>query len=107
MNKNFGTKFFIFLIFAMLFIVIVPFIVWSSYATIDQISHASGSVIASSKTQEIQSAIDGVISEVLVKEGQKNQKGDTIITLERSQNAAAFEAANAKSGSYKSHNSKT
>ncbi len=101
MNKNFGTKFFIFLIFAMLFIVIVPFIVWSSYATIDQISHASGSVIASSKTQEIQSAIDGVISEVLVKEGQKIKKGDTIITLERSQNAAAFEAANAKVASYK------
>ena len=101
MNKNFGTKFFIFLIFAMLFIVIVPFIVWSSYATIDQISHASGSVIAYSKTQEIQSAIDGVISEVLVKEGQKIKKGDTIITLERSQNAAAFEAANAKVASYK------
>ena len=101
MSKNFGTKFFVFLIFAMLFIVIVPFVVWSSYATIDQISHASGSVIASSKTQEIQSAIDGVISEVLVKEGQKIKKGDTIITLERSQNAAAFEAANAKVASYK------
>jgi multidrug efflux pump subunit AcrA (membrane-fusion protein) len=101
MNKNFGTKFFIFLIFAMLFIVIVPFVIWSSYATIDQISHASGSVIASSKTQEIQSAIDGVISEVLVKEGQKIKKGDMIITLERSQNAAAFEAANAKVASYK------
>lgn len=101
MNKNFGIKFFIFLIFAMLFIVIVPFIIWSSYATIDQISHASGSVIASSKTQEIQSAIDGVISDVLVKEGQKIRKGDMIITLERSQNAAAFEAANAKVASYK------
>lgn len=101
MNRNFGTKFFIFLIFAMLFIVIVPFIVWSSYATIDQISHASGSVIASSKTQEIQSAIDGVISDVLVKEGQRIKKGNTIITLERSQNAAAFEAANAKVASYK------
>lgn len=101
MNRNFGTKFFIFLIFAMLFIVIVPFIIWSSYATIDQISHASGSVIASSKTQEIQSAIDGVISDVLVKEGQKIKKGNTIITLERSQNAAAFEAANAKVASYK------
>lgn len=101
MNKSFGTKFFIFLIFAMLFVVIVPFIIWSSYATIDQISHASGSVIASSKTQEIQSAIDGVISDVLVKEGQKIKKGDTIITLEKSQNAAAFEAANAKVASYK------
>lgn len=101
MNKSLGNKFFIFLIFGILFVLIIPFITWASYATIDQISHASGSVIASSKTQEIQSAIDGVISEVLVKEGQKIKKGDIIITLERSQNAAAFESANAKVASYK------
>jgi multidrug efflux pump subunit AcrA (membrane-fusion protein) len=101
MNSNFETKFYIFFIFGMLFIIVIPFITWSSYATIDQISHASGNVIASAKTQEIQSAIDGVISEVLVKEGQRINKNDTIITLEKSQNEAAFEAANAKVASYK------
>lgn len=101
MNKNLGNSFFIFLIFGILFLVIVPFITWSSYATIDQISHASGNVIASSKTQEIQSAIDGVISEVLVKEGQKVSKGDRLITLERTQNEAAFEAAQGKVASLK------
>jgi multidrug efflux pump subunit AcrA (membrane-fusion protein) len=101
MNRNSENKFFIFFIFAMLFVVIVPFVVWSYYARIDQISHAQGSVIASAKTQEIQAAIDGVISAVLVKEGEKVNKGDMLITLERSQNEAAFEAANAKVASFK------
>ena len=38
------------IIFGTLFILIIPFFIWSKDAYLEQISHASGSVIASAKT---------------------------------------------------------
>ena len=51
------------LIFISLFIIVIPFLVWANYAEIEQRSSAHGIVITTAKTQEIQSAIDGVIDE--------------------------------------------
>ena len=49
------------IVFASLFLLIVPFLIWSQFATLDQISHAQGQVIAVAKTQEIQATTDGII----------------------------------------------
>lgn len=84
------------IVFGSLFVVIIPFVVWASYSELDQISHAQGQVIASAKTQEIQSAIDGVVENIYVKEGQHVKKGEKIITLERSQVQAAFDESRSK-----------
>jgi len=89
------------LIFGSLFIVIIPFLIWASFAYIEQKSTTTGNVIASKKTQKIQSAIDGVIDEIKVKEGQIIKKGDLIITLEKEQNKAALESIQAKVASLK------
>ncbi len=77
-------------------LVIIPFLVWSSYAKIDQISTARGQVIAAAKTQQIQSAIDGVVEEIYVHEGDQVKRGQDLILLERSQAEAAFEDSEAK-----------
>jgi multidrug efflux pump subunit AcrA (membrane-fusion protein) len=69
---------------------------WANYAQIDQISRAQGVVIATAKTQSIQSANDGVIDTIFVKEGQKIKKGDILITLENSQYKAGYEASESK-----------
>jgi multidrug resistance efflux pump len=84
------------LIFGALFIVIIPFLVWANYAYIEQKSTTTGNIIASKKTQKIQAAIDGVVDEVKVKEGQIINEGDLIITLEKEQNQAALESIEAK-----------
>ncbi|OQR40557.1 hypothetical protein AS859_11055, partial [Aliarcobacter cryaerophilus] len=63
---------------------------------LEQISHATGSVIASAKTQSIQTAIDGVITEVLVHEGEQVRKDQELVLLNKQQNQAAFEAINGK-----------
>ncbi len=84
------------IIFGTLFILIIPFFIWSKDATLEQISHASGSVIASAKTQSIQTAIDGVITEVLVHEGQEVKKEQELVLLNKQQNQAAFEVINGK-----------
>ena len=84
------------IIFGTLFILIIPFFIWSKDATLEQISHASGSVIASAKTQSIQTAIDGVITEVLVHEGEEVKKEQELVLLNKQQNQAAFEVINGK-----------
>lgn len=89
------------LIFISLFIIVIPFLVWANYAEIEQRSSAHGIVITTAKTQEIQSAIDGVIDEILVKEGQYVKKGTLLVKLEKSQEAAALEAITAKDASLK------
>jgi len=84
------------LIFGSLFIAIIPFLVWANYAYIDQKSTTKGNIIAAKKTQKIQSAIDGVIDDIKVKEGQFVKKGDLLVTLEKTQNKAALDGIEAK-----------
>jgi len=84
------------LIFGSLFIAIIPFLIWSNYAYIDQKSTTKGNVIASQKTQKIQSAIDGVIDEIKVKEGQLVNSDNILVTLEKKQNKAALDGIQAK-----------
>jgi multidrug efflux pump subunit AcrA (membrane-fusion protein) len=84
------------MIFGTLFLVIVPFLIWSSLARIDQISHARGQVIAAAKTQQIQSAIDGVVQEIYVHEGDKVKRGQKLVLLEKNQAQAAYEDSKAK-----------
>lgn len=86
----------VWVILGSLLLVIVPFFAWASYADIDQISHAQGQVIASAKTQQIQSANDGVIEKIYVKEGQKVRKGEKLIVLEQSQSQASYDDSRAK-----------
>ena len=71
--------------------IVIPILIWSKQASLEQISHASGTIIASAKTQSIQTAIDGVINTVLVKEGQSVKQGQEIIVLDKIQTQAAYD----------------
>ena len=86
----------IFIVLGMAFIVIVPILIWSKQAYLQQISHASGVVITSAKTQSIQTAIDGTINRILVKEGEKINQGQEIIVLDKIQTQAAYDSSFAK-----------
>ena len=84
------------IILGTLFVIVIPLIIWSKQATLEQISHARGNVIASAKTQSIQTAIDGVITKVWVKEGEKVKQGQELIILDKIQTQAAYDASFAK-----------
>ena len=47
-------------------IAFITLVVWSSMAKIDQVTRASGSVIASDRTQEIQALEGGIITTLTV-----------------------------------------
>lgn len=70
-------------------IIMCIFVAWASVAQVAEITRAPGLVIASSRTQTIQSAIDGVIEIVKVREGERVIKGQVLANLERSQAEAA------------------
>ena len=83
-------------IFGALCVIIIPFLTWASIAKLEQISRAQGKVIATAKKQEIQSANDGVIEEIYVKEGQTVKKDEVIAKLDQSQFQASYEAIKSK-----------
>ena len=70
--------------------ILAIFIIWASVSNIDQVSRAQGQVIASSRTQIIQSSDGGVIEEMLVKEGDPVKKGQLLVKLDKTKVQASF-----------------
>ena len=70
--------------------ILIIFFLWASISKIDQITRALGQVIASSRTQIIQSSDGGVIEEMLVKEGDLVKKGQLLAKLDKTKVEAAF-----------------
>ncbi|MCG8374878.1 MAG: HlyD family efflux transporter periplasmic adaptor subunit, partial [Chlorobiales bacterium] len=67
----------------------VVFFLWASIARMEEVTHARGVVIAKTRNQVIQSAIDGIIQKVIVEEGQSVRKGQVLAHMERTQAEAA------------------
>lgn len=82
-------------------IAFVGLIGWASVAEIDQVSRANGQVIPSGRVQIVQSTDGGVIEAINVKEGDRVQKGQLLVQLDRVRLAAAVEEASAKVASLK------
>ncbi len=78
-----------------LFIIIVlvfsSFIAWAYFSEIDELARGEGKVIPSDKIQKIQSFDGGVISEILVKEGEIVEKGDPLLKIDTTRFQASFE----------------
>lgn len=63
---------------------------WAAVFHIDQVVKAQGQVIASSKTQIIQAADGGILSEMRVQEGDEVEAGQVIAVLEKERALAAY-----------------
>jgi adhesin transport system membrane fusion protein len=79
------------------FFTLLTFVLWSLWASLDQITRAPGSVIASSKTQIIQSQEGGTIADLLVKEGDTVDAGQVLLQFERVRFETSYLEARAKS----------
>ncbi len=64
------------------FLFFAVFIGWTSVATLDEVTHAEGQVIPSSKTQVIQNLEGGILRSVDVYEGDIVEKGDVLARLD-------------------------
>lgn len=69
---------------------VVTLVTWASFAKIDQVTRATATVIASARTQEIQASEGGVLTELMVKEGDDVKKGQLLVVLEEERAQAAL-----------------
>ena len=69
------------IIWAMLVFLVIA-VIWASFATLDEVTRGSGKVIPSGQIQVIQNLEGGIVSDLLVKEGQVVNKGDTLLRID-------------------------
>lgn len=72
------------------------FLLWAQWAELDQITRAPGVIVASSRTQIIQSQEGGTLEELRVKEGDVVERGQVLATLERTRAESAYLETRAK-----------
>jgi adhesin transport system membrane fusion protein len=77
-------------------------LLWSNWAELDQIARAPGRVVPVGKVQVIQSIDEGVVTEILVREGDPVKKGELLLRLDRVKIAAAVAESRAKVAGFKS-----
>lgn len=64
-------------------LVVVALIIWASFAEMDEVTHGIGKVIPSRQVQVVQSADGGVISEILVREGDIVEAGQILLKIDQ------------------------
>jgi len=62
--------------------VVVVLLVWSYFAKVDEITRGEGRVIPSGQVQVIQSLDGGIVSQLLVREGQVVKAGDPLVKID-------------------------
>ncbi len=78
------------LVMWMSFLSLLIFLIWAWLAQIDQITRAPGAVIASSRTQIVQSHEGGILEQLVVREGDTVERGQVLARLERTRAETAW-----------------
>ena len=82
-----------------IFLLLLVFLVWASFFELDQAVRAQGKLIPADHTQIIQAADGGVLSRVLVQEGDTVVSGQPLAELEKERANASFTESRAKQAS--------
>jgi len=75
---------------------LLVFALWSTQSEMDQTVRSSGQVIAVARNQIIQAADGGVLTQLLVSEGQAVQAGQVVAKLESTRSEAGFQEIQAE-----------
>jgi membrane fusion protein, adhesin transport system len=75
---------------------LVVALTWASLFSLDEITRAQGKVIPSSREQVIQSLDSGVLSELMVHEGDMVEKDQVLLKMDDARSGAGFREANEK-----------
>ena len=75
---------------------IIVAIIWAKYAIIDETTNAMGKVIPSSQVQVIQNLEGGILSEILVSEGDVVEKGQVLLRIDDTRFASSYREARSR-----------
>ena len=79
------------LVFIFITIFFTGAIIWAAFAEVDELARGDGKVIPSDKIQRVQSLDGGIISEILVKEGQIVEKDTPLMKIDTTRFQATLE----------------
>lgn len=77
-------------------IFIIIAVIWAYYATLDEVTVATGKVIPSKQMQVIQNLEGGIIKELLVHQGEIVKQGQILAYLDNKRFASEYDSANQK-----------
>lgn len=80
----------------LLLIAVAALVWWADRSVIDESTRASGTVIASSRVQVIQSVDGGVLEQLRVHEGDRVRKGDVLAVFDETRTRASLQETEAK-----------
>jgi len=70
---------------------IVAFILWASFASIDEVTRGNGKVIPYGQNQVIQNLEGGIVESILVHEGEKVKKGQVLLKIDNAKSLSSSE----------------
>lgn len=84
--------------FVLLFwlITVTVFLVWAAFSPIDELVRGSGKVIPGGENQMIQHLEGGIVSAILVKEGQRVKADDILLKVDNVKSSANYESSQYK-----------
>lgn len=84
--------------FVLLFwlITVVALLLWAAFSPIDELVRGSGKVIPSGENQMIQHLEGGMVSAILVKEGQRVKADDILLRVDNIKSSATYESSQYK-----------
>ena len=71
-------------------VTVVCLVVWSALAEIDEVTRGNGKVIPSRQVQVVQSQDGGVVTGILVQEGDSVEKGQLLVKLDQTRSQSTF-----------------
>ncbi|MFK8068792.1 MAG: HlyD family type I secretion periplasmic adaptor subunit [Gammaproteobacteria bacterium] len=80
---------------------LISFVVWASFAEVDELARGEGKIIPLSKTQIIQSSESGIVQEIAVRLGERVSKGQLLIRLDDTSTSSSLEETQARLNSYR------
>lgn len=86
----------LFSVIIIFFLLIIAFLIWAYFSTVEEVTRGQGSVIPSSREQIVQSLDPGTIAEMKVKEGDIVEKGQVLLKLDDTRSSAILRESEAK-----------
>lgn len=75
----------------LIFISVFWFILWASFAEVDEITRGQGKIIPSGQNQIVQNLEGGIVSELLVREGDMVKKGQILLKIDNKSFSSSYE----------------
>ncbi|MDP2265739.1 MAG: biotin/lipoyl-binding protein, partial [Thiobacillus sp.] len=63
--------------------IVIALLLWAAFATVDEVTRGSGKVIPTRQIQIVQAVDGGVVSKILVREGQSVEKGESLFLIDK------------------------